>query len=394
MAIVVEVPGMGPTEFPDEAAAEAYFKSNQGTSQTAPRESKLKQAISFLTGIGESMPMTKMAQGASKLILPDEYKPSYQEAVEQYPTTRDIGEVVGTIPQYMAGAAGAKAIPGLASSKLLPTMLRGGLANVAVQQGQRSEIDPEKSVIDALLGMSGELAGAGIQGIGKGVKGLGNKFMNSAIGTTKKQIKQGKNLAEELIKRKVFGTAKGLQQKAGSKLSELEKSLQAILKDKPFPARASSAIDEVTELLAKPEYQAAGEGSARKGIQGVLDDFVAKFKTGGEFAQRPMSLSDANIEKRGLYKAAKKAYDVVGSEMAPSRKEAQKALARGLRKSIEEAEPAVKPLNKELGLYGQLDNLMDDKIAKGALNNLMKFGMSDIAYGGAPAMMGDRKSVV
>lgn len=171
-------------------------------------------------------------------------------------------------------------------------------------------------------------------------------------------------------------------------MSELEKSLQAILKDKPFPARASSAIDEVTELLAKPEYQAAGEGSARKGIQGVLDDFVAKFKTGGEFAQRPMSLSDANIEKRGLYKAAKKAYDVVGSEMAPSRKEAQKALARGLRKSIEEAEPAVKPLNKELGLYGQLDNLMDDKIAKGALNNLMKFGMSDIAYGGAPAMMG------
>lgn len=292
-------------------------------------------------------------------------------------------QVVGDVLSGVATVAGAK----------LP--LKGSIVKTATKVGGLSALGAtgeamadKKDVSDILKSAitAGVIGGAltGTVGVvGKGVNTLTKKapanIYNSAIKANKAETKAaikygGKTLGDELVERGITGSDKSLLSKSITKLQENEDKLQNILgmsKQTISRTELSSYLDD----LVKTKQATPGLGDDVEKVKGILQEFPNE-----------VPIAQANQIKRNLYNALTDVAFKIDPSLS-TKKEAMKALAKGIKNEIERkteievGKDVVKNINKELSVFGRLQDRVLDKLATKSKNNLL--GLTDyITLGG------------
>lgn len=263
-----------------------------------------------------------------------------------------FNKIYGTTGKLLGRGAEGKKIARVISD----IALQGGLSNAAYQG-----LDPTKDSnlpLDFALGAGGELAGAGI---GKGLEYLSeatpkiaSKLMNSAVGSQLKDVKRGKNLGKDLLERNVFGTKRGLAKKADEMLDVHESALTDLLESSTEKLNPKTILGELESLKTHYVDTPGSEAEIK-----AIDDLINSVTSNPKFSD--LTAKEGNKIKRSLYKKVNTGYD---RDVVGLKKELDKRLAKGYRKSIEEVVPGAKEANKELSVYGRLQDTINNSLAK------------------------------
>lgn len=299
---------------------------------------------------------------------------------QQSPVSSVLGNIAGLVGPYKAGTTALEAIPGLESRTLeegattlpkalevLKSMVRGGVTTGAL--GVAESGNTEHLPLNVALGAGGELAEPIVDLAAKGLQSGGSKLLNSFLKIPKKELKMGKNLGQAMIDRGLYGTEEGLLNKAGDMLETNENQLQNLLKSSDTPINKQHMIDELNRV--KNDYVNSRDYDRVKTIDDKID-MINK--------EPDLTPSDANVWKRAIYSKRAGAYgrDATGIEI-----QMDKAIARGLKKGIEDVAPEAKDINKELQVYGQLKDRILDKRALESKKFGIPLSLKDLVLGTA-----------
>lgn len=292
---------------------------------------------------------------------------------ERSPVASKVGDIGGDIAAYATGTKLLKSAPligevvgGSKIPELLKLLGRGGFTQSTI--GQLRGKDTSTIPLDFALGAGGELIGAGVNKIGDLLKSTAPKLMNSVLKTPLKDLKQGKDIGKELVERGMFGTEKGLLNKAEEGLTSNEGTLQKLL------TGSNKNIDKnvvVKELKGLKNFYEQVPG--RTAEVEAINSKIADFNKMGDITP-----SKANEIKRAIYDLRQKSY---GKDIVPIQADTEKTMARGLKKAVEGVVPESKNLNKELQFYGQLRKLISDNMAKGEKGGI-PLSVKDLLMGG------------
>lgn len=316
-------------------------------------------------------------------------KRGVEKLASKAPIASAAGQVVAAIPEYTMGMGA------LGKGGKLAQLAKGALTNAAIGQGARGrEVDLRESGIDALTGAGGEALGIGLNKVSESIPGIRAKLYNSAFGVTPKEIQAGKNLGQDIVDMGgVVGTKKGLYKKAIEGLGAQDSALQDILSKTKSPINRDIVQNELQQLVNRFKGQPLGDADAQV-AQNILDEWVGKYAN-KQYADQ------ANQLKREIYQMlGDRPYM---AENLPAKKDALKSMAKGLMKSVEDAAPEVKPVNKKLGTYVGLKKKLEGQLAKGtsgreSLMDAVKntgLGAAGYAVGGTtgiPAAMAARSA--
>lgn len=342
----------------------------------------LDKAASFGTGVSRSNPMHRMAESVVEGIgLPKSTDHFTDKAPGWEKGGRITGDIISSIPQYMGGMGAMKGL--LKGTGLASQVAKGAMVNTAIGQGQRGfELDPVGSAIDAAAGVGGELIGAGVNKVVKSIPAARAKLFNSAFGVTPKDILSGKNLGKDIVEMGgVSGTNKSLYKKALTGLEKNETALQNVLSKVESPINRDIVEGELRGLVTKFQGQPLGEADSEVAKK-LADEWVGKYTS-------VKTASEANQLKREIYRMLGDRPYI--AENLPAKKDSLKAMARGLKKSVEDVAPEVTDLNKNLGVYGKMRDMLEKKMAQSSSGraSLMDaiqnptFGAIGYAAGGA-----------
>ena len=207
-----------------------------------------------------------------------------------------------------------------------------------------------------VAGAAGYLANAGVQALPALIGTIASKatlqpamekggraLMHSALKPTAANRVSGKadEAIDTLLKNWANVTPGGAEKLTRMKYDLINK-IEKTLDDLPggtVIAKAHGTLQEIRRELQRLKLQ-VNPSDDIKSVLKVWDDFLASHPN-------VIPIKVANQIKQGTYKIlGDKAYT---NEINTAAKEAQMALARGLRKDIEEMVPQVGPMNKELG---------------------------------------------
>lgn len=290
-------------------------------------------------------------------------------------------EVAATIGGGSVGAA--KTIAGKAAQIGGLSAVSGGGASLA-RGDSRGDVMKNAlfaGTIGAVLG-----GGAGVVGKagGKIIKNAPRGLYNTAIKTdltdTKNALKfNGKTLGEELIERGVAGSDRKLFRTAKLRLNSSEDELQRLLKDSKQLIHRED-LDNYLDPLIERYRNTPGLGPEIDNVKEILKELPERF-----------SLAQANVYKRNIYNALTDTAFRIDPSLSPKR-EVMKSLAKGLRQEIEDRSSlevgpdVIRNINKDLSVYGRLQDRMIDKIARANKNNII--GLGDYATLGVGAGVG------
>ena len=244
--------------------------------------------------------------------------------------TAGMGEALKTIGDYSDRAAynAGGGVTDLLAGKVSPEVAGGAgyAANVATQ---------------AIPTVLGGLIGKGAQ---PAVQSAGKRVMQSALKPTAKDLLSGNaDKAVTTMLDEGVNVSSGGAAKLQSTIDALNKQVSSKIAASPALVDKGHAGSEVMDTL----------GKFRKQVNPVADE-QAILNAWKEFSGRypaKIPIQEAQAVKQGTYKALAGKYGEVGSAST----EAQKSLARGLRKGIEEQIPEVAKLNaKESALINAL----------------------------------------
>ena len=110
-------------------------------------------------------------------------------------------------------------------------------------------------------------------------------------------------------------------------------------------------VDELRNLKEQFQGQPNRVGELKR-----IDRMIEQYAK-----ETPLTFSDANEVKRGIYRRNANAYS---RDINPIKTEIDTSVARGIKKGIEEKIPEAGTLNRELGFYKQLSDLLEKKAAR------------------------------
>lgn len=302
------------------------------------------------------------------------------------------GQALGDTAGAVTSVAGLK-LP-LAGGILKGAAKLAGVSAIAGGSGAAAEGGDLGDIFSSamLSGTIGAGLGVAVGGISKGVskvvgaltKKAPAKIYNSTIknplqDTKKAILYKGETLGEQLVKKGIKGSDESLFTQAIEKISSSEDKLQTIL-SKSNKTIARKEIEPYLDDLI----------GLKEATPGLLDD-VEKIRNVLKEFPEEIPLSQANQIKRNLYNAL----DDVAFKIDPNlstKKEAMKAMARGIKTEIENktadeaGKGVVRSINQELQVFGALKNRTLDKIARANKNNLL--GLGDIGALGTGAVLG------
>jgi len=179
-----------------------------------------------------------------------------------------------------------------------------------------------------------------------------------SIKASKAALQKEESLGKEALRRGLRGNEEGILQKAVEKVETTENALQTLLSESKRIIPIGDIKQSVQPLLTK--YAKAGNTTAQKNI---LDRIQAL----EDYHGSSIPISIANEVKRTLYQEARNGYGSLASENI----EGVKAIARALKEKIAEKVPQANVLNKELSVYGRIQDSMLDKMTRGQRNNIL-----------------------
>ncbi len=271
----------------------------------------------------------------------------------------------------VAGRIGQSAVQGAGIGAL-----GGGVASY--EKGDTSEqIIKQAMFTGSIGGVLGGAIGAASEGIKYATQKLPERLYNSAIKPTlqdtKKAIKyNGDTLGKDLIKRGLSGSDQKLLDTSFEKINEAESKLQSLLAQSPESISRKDLSPYLDELIKVKD--------ATPGLKGEVD---AIKKVLEQFPNQ-VPVAQANQIKRNLYDALRDTAFKLDANLS-TKKDAMKALARGIKTEIEKkfGEGTISEINKDLATYGKLNDRMVDVIARNTRYNILGISDAGTAVGGA-----------
>jgi len=193
------------------------------------------------------------------------------------------------------------------------------------------------------------------------------------IKATKSALQKKEQLGLEALKRGVKGDEDQIFTQATSKVDELENALQEKLSKSTRIVPVADIKKAVQPLIEK--YNKTGNLSAVKNIT----DRVAALE---QYHGKSIPVSVANEVKRGLYEEARGGYGSLASESI----EGVKTIARSLKEAISTKVTGANEINKELSVFGRIQDSMLDKLSRQQRNNILGLTGSITAVGSMAAL--------
>ena len=347
---------------------------------------------------------TALSDFVGSQILPGAYKTPVNRQ-EQYirsanlPTIGSIGGGIlggigGAIPTLGMGAPGA-AILGAGV---------GGAGGKSLEQALLGLIGKNKNTLGQNLADVGKagLAGAASEGIGQsivpGLKALGQapgikqagqyiakkagnitqSLGTSAFPQAPKEVAEAVSAGKQTIgeqaaykgiygfKRNVLGLLNSQKKNIGE---SLDVALESAKAEKIDPQIVVKELDTV-----KQKFLNLGNTESAKAVEKRAADWLGQFGSGLDEAGAPVTKyltpSEANVLKRQFANQAKQAFKQADfTDTASLNAEFSEAMAKGLRKAIENVVPQAKILNKEYHLYDKLAESVSMTLARDLLRS-------------------------
>lgn len=206
-------------------------------------------------------------------------------------------------------------------------------------------------------------------------KWLMDKAITPALNDAKKSIKYGnKTIGEELLAEGVRGNPEKLLSIADNKLKSLEDDLQKVISH-PSLAEARIKRNQIYPYLSeliRNKGNIPGGGADVNRIKNIFESMPDN-----------LTLQQANEMKRGIYQELRD----VGYKLDPKltvKGAALKQIARGLKTEIESTVggTVVSDINKKLSVYGKLENIIVDEMARSMRRNGVGLTDAILASGG------------
>lgn len=355
MAQIIEVPGMGPVEFPDgmsDADIVAAIKKQPGApsapKQETPSDNVLRMGASALRGLVTGGPIGLAAgiAGEGTRQLGQAYD---RAAYNVGGNVTDVATRAGLPPNIAAGAGYAANV----GMQAVPTVL-GAAAGRMITQPPMQEAG--RSVMQSAL--KPPLAAR--------ESGDANRAINTLL-------ERGVNVTQ------------GGAQKLSGEVSRLYDEVDSIIKSSKATVDKGWAAAEVSKVLDKFRKQVNPSAD----VKAILDSFDEFVKLGGT---TKLPIQQAQDIKRGTQQilARKSAYGEVGT----AAEETQKGMARGLRLGIEDVAPGVVAPNlKQSELMNALD-LVNRRVATAGNRDVAGLAFLANNLPAGMAMQADRSALV
>jgi hypothetical protein len=285
---------------------------------------------------------------------------------------------VGKAAELGAGANKfAKAIG--TGTKLATEGLAGSGIN-ATQQGGGDNFTLNAILYGTLSGLGSAVSKAGQVLTKKLPTSLVNTAIKPTLEESRKAIKfKGDTLGDEVLKRGLAGGDKRLLEIAVEKINKTENRLQSIL-GKSQETIKRNELGVYLDNLIETKRATPGLGSEVDKVKSILQEFPEE-----------VPIQKANEIKRNIYNALRDVAYKLDPALSTN-KEAMKTLANGIKQEIEKktagqvGEGVVKGINKDLSVYGKIQDRVVDKLARAERNNLL--GLGDLVTMGAGAGAG------
>lgn len=208
---------------------------------------------------------------------------------------------------------------------------------------------------------------------------LMNKAIKPTLDETRKSIKFGnKTLGQELLEEGVAGNPHQLLQVADDKLTSLEDDLQKVL------SSPEMAQKRITRNAIKPYLDDLIR--AKEGTPGMKGD-VQRIKDIVDSVPEELTLQEANQMKRRIYNELRDVSYKLDAKLGAKAK-TLKIIASGLKQEIEKAVggDTIYDINRQLSLYGRLEDRIVDQLARAMRNNSISLTDSIFLSGGLASM--------
>lgn len=284
-------------------------------------------------------------------------------AIKTADKVKDLGKA-GKVVKPMLDAAKVGAKVGTRAG-----IEAGSSAGVtAVQGGSGEEIKNA-----ALFGAVGGVASKGIEAV---AARLPKTAWANVLKRSKAEVAKNPLLPEQASKLKMSAlSTSGLLKKAKNNIQQIELELDELLKGTQEVVDGKKVASYLDEL--KQSYSVIpGEKNAVEVIDSIQKEMITK---------GTMPAQQANKLKREIYKLIQKSYGKGDLEI-PAKRDAQKALARGLKTEIENLTglDKVKDLNAKQAVLIKIKKALDNRLSlgegKGAIPGL-NIGLYDILTG-------------
>lgn len=343
MAIVVDIPGVGPTEFENEDQANSFFKSHKDSGPQLLPDNR-----SWL-----SKKLANLKYGVAKAL--------------QNGTLETAGTVIGgvgggalgslpsgmgTVPMGVAGAAmGAGAGKAIEDTILQAMDLKKPTSLVANLKSTGSAI---------ARGATAEMAGqAGGKIISKVASEIFDPFGQILKDKVAPRIMQSavkdEDLAREMLARNEWGKGSTLLSKADQNVGALSQQIDDLIKNNNSEFDYMPVLKKLNSL--KQEFSTLpNRQNEIKTIDKYIKDITSKLKNS--------NTAEAQDLKKALYAEHIKEYQSSKFDSAAPRTRADMAAARGLKEGIEEVIPEATDINNDIGYNIQLRETMDKILNK------------------------------
>lgn len=204
---------------------------------------------------------------------------------------------------------------------------------------------------------------------------LVNTALKPTLDESRKAIKfGGDTLGDEVIKRGLAGGDRRLMEMSIEKLNKTEDKLQSILSKSKETIKRNELSSYLDDLIITKQ-NTPGLNSEVDKIKSILQEFPVE-----------VPIQKANEIKRNIYNGLRDLAFRLDPALSTN-KEAMKTLASGIKQEIEKktalqvGEGVVKGINKDLAVYGKINDRVVDKLARAERNNML--GLGDLVVGGA-----------
>lgn len=300
-----------------------------------------------------------------------------------------IGAIPGSVAGAGLGAAAGKNIEDILLSYLGaqdPKSLPKELLDVvkAGSRGATSEMTGQS--IGKVLQMAGDKI---LTPTGKVLKGwAAPRLMTSAV--------KDADLANEMLSRNEWGTAKSLLNNAGKQVEGLSNQVDDILSKsdaKIDPNKIVGALEqlrkEYAQLPGREHEVEVIQSLQQKIVKSLPEQQVAK----GFVDYTNLPVKAGSDLKKSIYSENKKLYQGGNYDPASIRAQTDMRIARGLKESVEDAAPEIADINSNLGHNIQVRDTMETILDKSGKSNIVQLkpllaGLGLLSQGAAPAVAG------
>jgi hypothetical protein len=293
------------------------------------------------------------------------------------------------IPGGAAGKIGKAAEIGSGATKFAKTIGTGaklasegvmGSGINAAQEGGTDNFTLNAILYGTLSGLGSAVSKAGQVLTKKLPASLVNTAIKPTLEESRKAIKfKGDTLGDEVLKRGLAGGDRRLLEMAVEKINKTENRLQSIL-GKSQETIKRNELGAYLDNLIETKKATPGLGSEVEKVKSILQEFPEE-----------VPIQKANEIKRNIYNALRDVAYTLDPALGTN-KQAMKALASGIKQEIEKktagqvGEGVVKGINKDLSVYGKIQDRVVDKLARAERNNIL--GLGDMVTMGAGAGAG------